>query len=818
MYGFKLFVFMLGMMVVFTGCSSDDSSSHTAKKHFAMLGPIQNAEVRVEEYGTGKVLLTTKTQSLLPDTQKLVWGVYAVGSFDFNGSDLPKKSWLQLTVSGGEDVDADDNGMKDDDFLPLQGSISLLFQASDSQRRMIVNPFSTIGAVFAIRKEGNETTREVLDGIAKKIFVCSIDGDAVVDYHDLFGYIPHVTESRCLANDDLFENLHKYGVIDRIREGKDIYAFLQTDEDGDGLTLFDELLAGTSPNEADSDGDGISDGVEVEKGYSPVRKDSDSDDISDYEEENYGTNATNPDTDGDFLPDGVEISEGSDPLQGDENANGIEDGLEGDPFFRYQWYIKSEGSVIVNTAGVATIKGNDLDILDVYHNYLGGTKENKTVVQIVDTGVEADHEDLDIDWNDSFNAVTHTHDPTATQKVGSSLRDPIDIGHGTAVAGIACAKTNNSLGIRGIVPRAKVAGSNFLENATLEEAEKAWLTEINASKVRVSSNSWGAYIFDDPGYERILKLAVEKGRIFVFAAGNFREEHGNADLSYVSNNPYAITVAALNHLDKVASYSNPGSNVLVSAYGGEHYYTGPTIMTTLLMGKSFYESEIPPGQKGSITVDEDTGRNYTYAMNGTSAATPMVSGIIALTLQACPNLDYRDIRWLIAHTAKKIDKQNGNWVQNAAGLWHSIDYGYGKINAKGMIELCKSRRFHPLGNLQRAVVKRSYNEAIPDTNTTVVKELKVKKQMHVEWVGVTAKIDHPFAGDLEIALVSPSGTRSVLLTLSEIHYNAFVDGFRFSSVAFMDEFSKGTWKIEITDRLTNDAGFLKELQLEVYGH
>ena len=357
-----------------------------------------------------------------------------------------------------------------------------------------------------------------------------------------------------------------------------------------------------------------------------------------------------------------------------------------------------------------------------------------------------------------------------------------------------------------------------MENATLEEAEKVWLEEINASKVRVSSNSWGAYIFDDPGYERVLKLAVQKGRIFVFASGNFRETYGNANLSYLSNNPYAITVAALNHRDEVASYSNPGSNVLVSAYGGEHYYTGPTIMSTLLMGKSFYASEIPAGEKGSITVDEDTKRNYTYAMNGTSAATPMVSGIIALTLQACPDLNYRDIRWLIAHTSKRVDKQNKTWVQNAAGLWHSIDYGYGKIDPKGMIDLCRSRTFRPLGALQNTSVEYNYNEAIPDTNTTVVKELEITKQMQIEWVGLSATIDHPYAGDLEIALVSPSGTRSVLLAPAEIHYNAFSQGFRFSSVAFIDERARGKWKVEITDRLQNDAGFLRGLKLEIYGH
>jgi len=174
-----------------------------------------------------------------------------------------------------------------------------------------------------------------------------------------------------------------------------------------------------------------------------------------------------------------------------------------------------------------------------------------------------------------------------------------------------------------------------------------------------------------------------------------------------------LTVASLNANDKFASYSNRGSNILVSAYGGEHYYTGPTIMTSSLMGESYYESELA-GRKGVVTVDEDTQRNYTYAMNGTSAAAPIVSGIIALTLNVCPDLSYRDIRWLIAHTAKRVDKTAENWVKNSAGLWHSIDYGYGKIDAKGMIDLCSSNAFKRLPSLKKAsVTEADINRIIP---------------------------------------------------------------------------------------------------------
>jgi len=77
-------------------------------------------------------------------------------------------------------------------------------------------------------------------------------------------------------------------------------------------------------------------------------------------------------------------------------------------------------------------------------------------------------------------------------------------------------------------------------------------------------------------------------------------------------------------------------------------------------------------------------------MNGTSAAAPMVSGIIALINEACPNLTYRDVKYLIAKNAKKIDLNNSSWVINSASISFSTDYGFGKIDAYKTIKACQN--------------------------------------------------------------------------------------------------------------------------------
>jgi subtilisin family serine protease len=817
----NLFLFFFSL-ALFLGCShSSDKSTYNdsidTTKSYAILGPLSGSTLQVVDLVTHQKLLKLQTMQYNGNNY------YTTGSFtlDINSS-FDDEMWVECSVEGGEDIDSDDNLIVETS-RNLEGKLYAYMKVKDIRDApIIINALTTFSVYMYKNETENLAFEEYLNMFAKRVFRKSINDDEVIDYRDLFAYIPYKDYGDIFVNPLLYKQLLSYGFMNALLENRDISSLLKSDEDGDGLSWADELLYGTDISQPDSNSDGIEDLEAYTRGLDPILRDSDKDGLEDYEEiYNYLTDPLLSDSDSDYLPDGVEVFEGGNPLDADVDGNGVVDGLDGDPFFSQQWYLKSEGTVVANTASVASVVGNDLDILELYHHYVGG-QEHKVVVQVVDTGVEKEHEDLDVNENYSLNAVTHTQDPTPTTPVASdSLRAPIDVGHGTAVAGIIAAKTNNMLGVRGIIPRGEIAGSNWLEDQTLEEVKKVWVDM--SEDVIVSNNSWGTYVFDDLAYETVLEEAThlrnEKGRIFVFASGNFREDFGNANLSYLANNPYVITVSALNHLDKYATYSNPGSNVLVSAYGGEHYYTAPTIMTTLLMGKSFYENEIPDGEKGSITLDEDTQRNYTFAMNGTSAAAPIVSGIIALTMQACPELSYRDMRWLIAHTAKRVDINNTTWVKNGAGLWHSIDYGYGKINPMSMVEMCQSRDFQPLPSQETLKASESFSPVlIPDTNTTITKTLEIDNNVKVEWVSLYVEIDHKYAGDIEIALISPSGTKTVMIQPNDLLYNAYENGFRFSSVAFIDEDAKGIWHIEITDRLPNDYGYLKKLQLEIKGY
>ncbi len=518
------------------------------------------------------------------------------------------------------------------------------------------------------------------------------------------------------------------------------------------------------------------------------------------------------DSDNDGIPDNIEVLLESNLSNSDSNNNGIDDGLDtegdlGDTFFDMQWHIHSLG-IATNGSGIDTIIGNDLDLLDTYHSYMGYNKGKPMIVQVVDTGVDADHEDLveNMDMSRSYN--------------GSVIGDPSSNDtHGTMVAGIIAARAFNGKGVRGIVPFAKISGSNWLNTQTISGLEKVWLTGEGANEISVSNNSWGSYYDTDTHYEDIMQqgsatLRDGKGRVYVFAAGNDRVLHGNANLQYMLSNRYPIVVAALKHDNTYADYSTPGANILVSGYSGNYYYNSPTISTTTIMGRSNNTGDI----NSKTTWTEDTEENYTFVMNGTSAAAPMVSASIALVLEACPNLTWRDVRYLTAKHAQKIDPTNTSWIENNASFWHSIDYGFGLIAPQAMISDCTAG-YTNLPNEKIYSVTKDFNTTIPDDHTTISFDLNITHTAITEWVEVIIDNNSPQASDYRIELTSPQNTTTILMTAStQIDGNWMSGGFRFATPAMLNENAQGDWKIKITDTQSGNTGDLKSIYLKIYGH
>jgi len=471
-------------------------------------------------------------------------------------------------------------------------------------------------------------------------------------------------------------------------------------------------------------------------------------------------------------------------------------GKDNDEDVEKQWYLDA----------------SHLNIHEVHKTY-NGSSINRPTIQIVEGGFDTTHEDLiaNMDFSMAYDDTSNTE--------GNCLAQGLDGAHGTSSAGIIGGRGMNGIGITGIVPFGKITGYKFAKNVRgllvtdTSTLWRAWAKGARANDIDISSNSWGGCTDNSLQKDEMLKYGSEKlrdgkGRIYVFAAGNHRVgsdtcTKNSTNLQTVLNNPYAITVAAMDKNDTIANSSNPGANVFISTYGEDIIWTTYSY-------------------------------SFKYAsFSGTSAAAPMVAGGIGLVLEACPTLNYRDVKNIIAKTAIKVDVNNPNWVKNGANIYHSTDYGFGKLNTLGAINMCKNNyEALPAGVTFQSIA--SVDKDIPNNGTPLEVKISVNENKKIEWAGIylDGKIDN--IGKYEFYLKSPSGTKIKLIhgdnAAREINLNtngfylsniSDSEVFRLSTVGFLDEQSAGDWTVEISDKNianTQTNKLLRNIKLEIVGH
>ncbi len=482
-----------------------------------------------------------------------------------------------------------------------------------------------------------------------------------------------------------------------------------------------------------------------------------------------------------------------------------------DPSFIKQWYLHNTGQ----TGGTP---GIDLNVIDVWQDYTG----KRIKIGIIDDGIEYTHPDLDQNYNPQIDYDAGQQDDDAAPVYDNSLYHYSD-DHGTSVAGIIGAEANNGIGGTGIAYDATLAGLrlDFLEGTPAQDI----LAFQKASAFDVINSSWSYnYPFYDSFLNPIfqpaslaLRMVAQTGRsslgtVVVFAAGNNRGDD-NANYHNYQNSRYSIAVGALTHTGVYSSYSNPGANLLVSAFGGE---IEDSIFTTDRTGGLGYSA-----------ID------YTSDFGGTSAAAPMVTGVVALMLEANPNLGYRDVQEILAYSARKTDAANPSWQSNGANRWNggglhtSPDYGFGRVDAHAAVRLAETwSQQSTAANEKNVQINRSPNLAIPDATGTVVDRVNVQSGLNLDYVEVKLDIAHPWIGNLQVFLISPGGTRSVLIdrpsdptvygsargSLSQRNLK-----FTLSSTQFWGETGIGNWRLVVRDQATGNVGTLKSWSLNLYG-
>jgi subtilisin family serine protease len=486
--------------------------------------------------------------------------------------------------------------------------------------------------------------------------------------------------------------------------------------------------------------------------------------------------------------------------------------LPTDSYFRDQWHIRGRGQ---NGAK----KASDARITPVWEqrdssgNLLRGTG---ITIGVVDDGVQMDHPDL-------MDNISSSHRRNFNDGTPDDPSPGPGDDHGTAVAGVAAAVGFNGIGVTGAAPDAKIAPIRLIGGGftSLDEAEAYTL---GGSSVRIKSNSWSRQTQvnslqpDDDIVQAALASAANSGTIITFSGGNDLAREADTNQRGLKNSIYTLPIAALNDQGRQCDYSNPGASLIVGAPAGGDVYG---LSSSRPQGTSTTDRTGDDGYNLAGTSGDYSDKDYTSGFNGTSSATPVVSGVTALVLQANPSLNWRDVKEIYIRSATRNDSGDSDWARNGAGFWFNHKYGAGLINASEAVRLAKN--WSNLGSMSSVSIPLSSLPAnIRDNNAGgLVKYFDTRSLsgLRVEHATVTTDISHPSRGELQIQLTSPAGTTS---RLAEKHTSYAPDpadypDWTFSTVHNWGEDSRGLWKLKIADRVPGNTGTLNSATLTLYG-
>ena len=278
-----------------------------------------------------------------------------------------------------------------------------------------------------------------------------------------------------------------------------------------------------------------------------------------------------------------------------------------------------------NTGQTGGTPGADIRATNAWDVFTGSSQ---TLIGVIDTGVDYTHPDLQANiWTNPGEIPGNNNDDDGNGYIDdihgwdfvNDDNDPMDDhGHGSHVSGTIGAVGNNGIGVVGVCWNVKIMGLKFLSASGSGSTANAVLAVQYATQmgVRLTSNSWGGGGFSQALFDAIQDANLN-GILFVAAAGN---NGANTDASphYPSsyNLPNIIAVAATDHNDQLASFSNYGATSVDLAAPGVN------ILSTF------------------------PGASY-GAISGTSMATPHVSGAAGLVFGRFPSIGHLDAKGLI---------------------------------------------------------------------------------------------------------------------------------------------------------------------------
>jgi serine protease AprX len=309
-------------------------------------------------------------------------------------------------------------------------------------------------------------------------------------------------------------------------------------------------------------------------------------------------------------------------------------------------------------------------------------------VAVIDSGTEAWHNDL---------SESGLGSPRVDQFVdfvngGASAYD--DFGHGTHVAGIIAGNGYDSNGRRsGIAPAARLVSLKVLDQSgrgRISDVIAAFdyvVTYKDVFNIRIVNLSVAAGVYESYNSDLLTlaaKRAVDRGIVVVAAAGNAgknaqgRMQYGG--ITAPGNAPWVLTVGASSHMgtidradDTIAAFSSRGPTAIDRASKPDLVAPGVGIESLSVPNSSLFLSKSRYLLNGSVP----SAYPPYLSLSGTSQATPVVAGTVALMLQANPALTPNAVKAVLQYTAQKH------------ASYSSFSQGAGFLNTLGAVQLAR---------------------------------------------------------------------------------------------------------------------------------
>jgi len=483
-----------------------------------------------------------------------------------------------------------------------------------------------------------------------------------------------------------------------------------------------------------------------------------------------------------------------------------------DPYYANQWHLE-------NTGGYP-----DVNVVPAWNRDLTGAG---VTIGIVDDSLQSTHPDLSPNYVAADSYDFADSDP---------VPDPVltDDNHGTSVGGVAAARGGNAIGVSGAAPWAGLAGLRTDLSLSAVAAATLYHSSGANTNIKVKNHSYG---HDTPYVSHVstvnaLITSDGAGTIHAFAAGNERAAHSyyydvdgsggftpdvdmavdaDANKKHDQSTRQTLTIGALGADSVFSSYSSWGANLVATTPSNGALGLG--IVTADRTGADGYND-------GSEAIGD---ADYTDSFGGTSSASPLAAGIMALGKQANTALNGRMAKHLLALTSFTVDPSDANpmggWNTNAAGVDFNQNYGFGLIDADAFTQQAVNY-VGVTSEVSETTGTVAVGAAIPDNGddaTTVSRTFNLANPggLPLEDVEVHLDVTHTWRGNVQAVLTSPGGTASRLMYQNGADSWNNID-WTFASNEFWGEDPAGTWTLELQDWVAGDVGTWNSYSMTAY--